>query len=227
MDTIPDDLLNNIAELTKHLKVYTNPSAPTNNIDISDLLPKPIVAPPRNDFVEKQDSYNSFGNLQVSSNVPGLEKRLLGATPDIKCETERVLNIKPQNDDHSEFKVDVKELSNIEDLISEYMEIISKLKKKKQELRQKTLNHMVHHKIDTAKVSKKESYSVVTTKKKINPTTKVRLPNKIRDYFIKEENMDDSKAEELAKKIVKWVHANAEYQSAKVLRHKKLKEKTN
>lgn len=223
MDTIPDDLLSNIANITKQLNNYRNNNGtPTNNIDITGIndkvsFPEPITAPPR------PDMNSSMGSMTVSSNIPGLEKRLLGANLDTINETNRVLAIEKPKDEHSEFKVDVKELSNIEELINEYQGIISKLKTKKAELRQRTLNHMVHHKIDTAKVSTKESFSVVNTKKKINPTTKIRLPHKIRDFFIREEKMDDKKAEELSKRIVKWVHDNAEYQSAKVLRHKKNK----
>jgi hypothetical protein len=226
MDTLSDDLLQNLSELTKHISTYKS-SVLTSNIDLegtSDIFPKCLVAPPRIGYnsVSQPVQTSGFGGMSISSNVPGLEQRLLGASASMALETKRVLAL-DQDVDHSAFKVDVKELSSIETLISEYTVIISDLKKKKTELRQKTLKHMVSHKMDVANISKKESFSVVTTKKKINPTTKVRLPHKIRDYFIKEEKMGDKEAEELSAKIVKWVHANAEYQLAKVLRHKKAK----
>lgn len=248
METLPSDLLNNLASLTEQLKSYQNRGPPeVSSIDlagidddyfsppeqVSRLLPAPIKAPSRdmnplvvqyNQNVQPKKESSGFG-MNIESNVPGLEDRLLGsmASVDTVRETSRLLSLKKPQDDHTEFKLDVKELSKIDQLIDEYTQIISKLKKKKTELRQKTLKHMVRHKIDTAKISKKESYSVVTSKRKINPTTKVRLPQKIRDFFIKEEKMDDHKAEALASRIVKWIHENAEYQLSKILRHQKPK----
>ena len=217
---LSNDLLQNLANLTQQLK--QNQGSPTNNVDITGIYEENLLPNPNN-------------QISVQSNVPGLTNKLenienrfvrsndLEANRSTINETNRILSLNPQNDDHSEFKIDVKELSKIETLISEYTEIISKLKKKKTELRQKTLEHMVKHKIDTAKVTKKESFSVVTSKRKVNPTTKTRLPHKIRDFFIKEEKMDDHKAEQLAKKIVKWIHDNAEYNTMKSLRHSKKK----
>lgn len=219
---LSDNLLQNLANLTQQLKQSQGP--PTNNVDITGLY-------------EENDSHN----LTVQSNVPGLTNKLenienrfitnnkpisnnnLEADISTINETNRILSLEPQKDTHSEFKIDVKELSQIEKLISEYTEIISKLKKKKTMLRQKTLEHMVKHKIDTAKVTKKESFSVVTSKRKVNPTTKTRLPHKIRDFFIKEQKMNDNDAEELAKRIVKWIHEHAEYNTMKSLRHSKKK----
>lgn len=165
----------------------------TQNVDISGL--------DSDEFLE-----NRFG-MKVETNIKKIQN-----------ETNRILAI---DGNHENFKLDVKELSRIEELISEYSSMISELKKKKNELRQKALTHMVQHKIDTAKVGQKESFSVVTTKKKINPTTKVRLPSKIRDYFVSIEKWETDRAEEISKKIVKWIHENAEYQTAKVLRHQK------
>lgn len=202
METVPNDILDNLAELSRHLQNF---NTPTQNVDISDIL----------DYDDSGIENNRFG-LEVApeNNRGGIENRLLEATPEMTQETDRLLS----------FKTDVKELSKIENMIDEYTKIINNLKKKKSELRQKTLSHMVSNNIDTAKINNSESFSVVVTKKKINPTTKVRLPFKIREFFIREEKMNDMEAERLAKRIVKWIHDNAEFQSAKVLRHKKRKQ---
>ena len=174
-------------------------------------------------FTKKESKFDIITVKETITNNKPVTNNNLEADLSTINETNRILSLEPQKDTHSEFKVDVKELSQIEKLISEYTEIISKLKKKKTMLRQKTLEHMVKHKIDTAKVTKKESFSVVTSKRKVNPTTKTRLPHKIRDFFIKEQKMNDNDAEELAKRIVKWIHEHAEYNTMKSLRHSKKK----
>lgn len=213
--TLPDDLLHNLALLTQKLN---QGGVTTNNVDITGLDDE--------DYSNRFASTTSgtIGGMKVESNLDlSLDRRLSKKIrPDnIQSETNRILAI---DGNHENFKLDVKELSRIEELISEYSTLITDLKKKKNELRQKTLTHMVQHKIDTAKVGKKESFTVVTTKKKVNPTTKVRLPNKIRDYFVSIEKWDTTRAEEMSKSIVKWIHENAEYQTAKVLRHQKARD---
>ena len=209
--SIPDDLIQNLAAFAQNMKNY---GPPTSNVDTSDIPETTGVyyAPPAPKTPPKAPVSVSPGfGLNTISNI-GINNSTLE-------ETTRLLAL--QKDPHNEFKVDVKELIKIEEMIEKYAEIIRKLKAKKEDLRVKTFKHMVHHKVDNVNVSTEESYNIVTTKKKINPMTKARLPSKIRDFFIKEEKMDESKAETLANRILTWINENAEYAVSKTLRHKK------
>tara|TARA_B110000211_G_C14019921_1_gene527169 strand:+ start:101 stop:772 length:672 start_codon:yes stop_codon:yes gene_type:complete len=218
--SISEDLLKNLTLFSQQLRGKS--SSLTNNVDTSDIpeitdVPETQVnayLPKQNNFVKTHAVSQDF-NLQTVSNIESIQK--------LGIETERLLSLKKNDDPHGEFKVDVKELTRIEETIAEYMEIVKKLKAKKEDLRQKTFNHMVKHKVDGVEVSKKESFNIVISKQKINPMTKARLPVKIRDFFVKEEKMETSLAERLANRILKWIDDNAEYTVTKSLRHKKNK----
>lgn len=121
-------------------------------------------------------------------------------------------------DVHSGFKNDVKELASIEDMIKEYSELMKKLKKKKDELKVKTIEHMIRYDIDVAQMSDKDKFSLIVVKRKVNPVTKAKLPGRIVDYFIEEEDMNKDKAEKKAKKMVEWIYGKADYVMDKSLR---------
>lgn len=135
---------------------------------------------------------------------------------DRKRETERLLNI--NHDPHGDFKVNVKELAKIEDMVKEYSMLIKKLRDKKEDLKKKTIEHMLKHNIDVAQMSENDKYSLMMVKRKVNPTTKARLPEQLKLYFIQEEKMKVKEAEKRAKDINDWLHNNAEVMMDQSLR---------
>lgn len=137
---------------------------------------------------------------------------------DIEENDEKSDNEEPEDSEeedphvHEEFKKDVKELARIEDMITEYNTLIRELKKKKDQLRKKTITHMVQFQLDVAKMKTDGSdrFNLVKANSKISPTTKKRLPIKLSDYFQKEEKMNEKESMEKAKKIVDWIFKNAD-----------------
>lgn len=213
--TLSNDFLGNLAKLTQSLheiKADSNSAVDLTGIEaIPDIIPEAEVVEVEESGVERYfPKETKFGS--VETNIPDPK---FTATIEIenkeeerKKETERLLNI--NHDPHGDFKVDVKELAKIEDLVKEYSVLIKKLREKKEHLKKKTITHMVEHEIDVAQMSETDKYSLMTVKRKVNPTTKTRLPENLKMYFIEEENMVPSKAEKKAIKINDWIHKNAE-----------------
>lgn len=126
------------------------------------------------------------------------------------------------DDIHKDFKCHVRELAEIEDMINKYNDLIKKLKDKKKELRNNTITHMLKHEIDVANMNDNDKFSLVTVKRIINPAAKSRLQDKLKEYFLKEENVKDSKkADEKAKKIFKWLYDTADTKIDQSLRRYK------
>lgn len=180
--TLSNDFLGNLAKLTQSLQEIKGSSVDLSGIDgIPDGISEGIP-----------------------EGIPEAEV----VEDDRKRETERLLNI--NHDPHGDFKVDVKELAKIEDMVKEYSMLIKKLRDKKEELKKKTIEHMIEHNIDVAQMSENDKYSLMMVKRKVNPTTKARLPEKLKVYFIQEEKMKVKEAEKKAKDINDWIHNNAE-----------------
>lgn len=217
--SLSEDLIKNLINLTSSFKN----SVPTSNVDISEIEPSEKIEERMVSSFSSKISDKSL-DIPISSDfklntVSNIAK--MTSAINTRMETDRLLSLKKPDDPHGEFKVDVKELARIEQLISEYSEIIRKLRAKKFELREKTLTHMVQHKVDGVKVSPKEAYSVVVSKKKVNPMTRYKLPISIKNFLIKEEKMDAVEAESLVTRMLKWINDNAEYVIVKSLRHSK------
>lgn len=123
-----------------------------------------------------------------------------------------------ENEIHGEFKSHVKELAEIEDMIKKYNDLIKKLKDKKDELKTSTIDHMVKYEIDVAKMNENDKFSLVTVKRIVNPAAKSRLQEKLKDYFITEEAMKDTKADEKSKKIFGWLYTTADTKTDQLLR---------
>lgn len=220
--TLSNDFLGNLAQLTKSLQeINTSSSVDLTGIDdIPDNIPEAEVVEenPIARYFPKQET--NFGVKAVESNIPQFTK-IIEQREEEKKETERKLDV--NHDPHGEFKVDVKELSKIEDLVKEYSDLIKKLRVKKEELKKKTINHMITHGIDVAQMSDNDKYSLMTIKRTVNPTTKARLPEKIKLYYIQEEKMKPEKAEKKAKLLTDWIHKSAETKIDQSLRRYKKK----
>ncbi len=207
--TVSNDFLGNLAKLTQSLhEIKADSSVDLTGIDsIPDAIPEAEVVEenPVERYFPKE---TKFGSVETNIPNPKFTAVLDDKEEERKKETERLLNI--NHDPHGDFKVDVKELAKIEDLVKEYSGLIKKLREKKEHLKKKTIMHMVEHEIDVAQMSETDKYSLMTVKRKVNPTTKTRLPEKLKTYFIEEEKMVPSKAEKKAKVINDWIHKNAE-----------------
>jgi hypothetical protein len=192
--TLPDDFLGNLAELTKSLQNInvTNPS----NIDLSGT--------------------DDIPNMKIETNIKEMNKKSR-----ISTKIEKIIETKPVFDPHGDFKVDVKELAKIEDMVKEYSDLIKELKKKKDVLRQKTIDHMVKHEIDVARMNNDDRFNLINVKRTVSPSTKTRLPANLEKYFIEEENKSSKNAKEKAQKICKWLDSIAEVKTDKALRRYK------
>lgn len=121
-------------------------------------------------------------------------------------------------DPHRGFKDDIKKLAEIEDMLKEYSELMKQLRKKKDSLKEKTIEHMVKYDIDVAQMSEKDKFSLIVVKRKVNPVTKAKLPEKIIEYFVEEEKLKREYAEKKAEKIIEWIYGKADYVMDKSLR---------
>ncbi len=128
---------------------------------------------------------------------------------------------KKQIDPHKDFKMGVKKLAEIEDMVKKYTDLIRDLKKEKDSLRQQTVDHMVKYSFDVAKLSDNDRFNLVTIKRTISPITKARLPINISDYFVEEESMGREEAKRRAEAICKWIHEKAETKKDQSLRRYK------
>jgi hypothetical protein len=200
MDTtmeVSDDFLANIVKLRESLQqqsVFKEPGE--SKVDLSGL----------------DEDDNAFGSI-VSR--PACE------ASNLEAEHKRLMNLPDKKNVHGEFIVDVKELVKIDDMITKYNKLIKELKTKKENLRKKTIDHMVKHKLEEARMGQSGKYSLTQRNITINPTTKKRLPDKLKDYFMKEENLDEIKSAERAERIFKWLYDNAEKKIAYSLRRYK------
>lgn len=219
-----DDFMGNLAMLAQQLNSITHGcgqmvNTPTlenysSGIDLSGIIDETTQV------VENVPHMKIVTNTKGNLVKPKLKNNI---THDILRETDRLLAL--EKDPHSEFKIDLKELAKIEEMIEEYNIIIKKLREKKNDLREKTIVHMVKHEVDGAKVDsvskpKSYTYNMVEVKKKVNPMTQKILPLKLRDFFVKEERMTQQEAEIKANRIIKWIKDNAEYVMKKVLQKK-------
>lgn len=119
---------------------------------------------------------------------------------------------------HENFKIDVKELAQLEDKLKEYAALIKKLKDKKEEIKKRTIEHMIKYNIDIAQMSENDKYSLMTVKRKVNPATKKKLPERISEYFITEDNMNETKAKKKSKEMVEWIYNTTEVTTDQSLR---------
>lgn len=124
-------------------------------------------------------------------------------------------------DPHSDFKSFVRELADVEDMISKYNGLIKQLKEKKDELKTNTINHMVKYNFEVAKITNDDKFSLVSVKRTVNPMSKARLQDKLIEYFMVEEKMDEEKAASMSKNIYDWLHKTAETKMDHMLRRYK------
>ena len=239
---LSDDFMGNIAMLTQSLQQLNNAPIPPeqSRIDLSGTEGIPTessIVYNAMDSLNQIPTESSIAYNAMDSHVQNyMPKQVNFGEEEVKRlekerqrETDRLLESKVQvvnkNDVHGEFKYDVKELAKIEDMVNEYNVLIRKLKKKKDELRQKTIDHMMEYKIDTAKMKPdgSDKFNLIQSQTVINPTTKARLPEKLYLYFKEEENMSSERAEEKSKKIFKWLYDTADKKTVHSLRRYKKK----
>lgn len=122
---------------------------------------------------------------------------------------------------HKDFKMGVKKLAEIEDMVKKYTDLIRDLKKEKENLRQQTVDHMVKYNFDVARLNDNDRFNLVTVKRTVSPITKARLPTNLSDYFIENENMSNEEASRRAEDICKWIHEKAEKKMDQSLRRYK------
>ena len=205
-----EDFLGNIAMLTHSLQQLNTSRDPIptsksridlsgteninfcSNFDLPIQKSQPLVAKymPNLNFDKPSNiTYDKIPVVQMNPTpVISTERRK---------ETDRLLSLDPVVDIHGKFKVDIKELLRIEDLIKEYNQLIKQLRAKKTKLKNNTINHMVKHDLEVATMPKNDKFTLVKVKSKLNPTTKARLPINLTNYFIQEENFGKDKAHEL------------------------------
>lgn len=220
-----ENLLDNIRKLTENLSYLNeNGSEQVSKLDLSGLqIDEENYSATYDDNTQKEEQFpqiivppKNYDHVPVDQN---------GILSGLKEHAAKAKHIEKQpvdsSDVHAVFKAEIKELAEIDDLIKEYTGIIQKLKQRKDILKQNSMKHMVTHKIDVAKMNNNESFTLTTTKTKVNPITKSSLNSKLEEYFVQEESLNAAIAREKADKILKWIYDKAVVKVSKVLRRKK------
>lgn len=127
----------------------------------------------------------------------------------------------------TDFKNNVKEWDKLNTLIKQYEDNLKELRQQKKKIQEVTICYMREHEIDICNLGDGK-LACKKSKVKINNTTKKALPEKIRDYFMEKENMDENIANMRAEAIVEYIYSKAEYKENYTLsRTKKRKNDDN
>ena len=114
------------------------------------------------------------------------------------------------------FKKDLMEWDRINNLIKEYETNLKELRKEKKKFQENTVNYMAENEIDYANLPDGK-ITLKTSRTKISVTTKTALPDKIKNFFIQERNLDETIAKMNADAIVDFIYKNADYKETKTL----------
>ena len=113
------------------------------------------------------------------------------------------------NDPHGEFKIEIKEWDSISNQIKEVEAHLKVLKGRKKELQKKNIEHMKTHKLDVCNMPNGK-ISLKTTRTKI-PVKKKSIPEKITDFFMQDEKLEEEPASDKAERLYKHVYETNEF----------------
>lgn len=240
INNMSDNLIDSLASLTKNIQEFNyknsnNVSAVSSSVDLTGIedIPDPesfshievpnkyeedtvVYDKPTTVTLNKYPNKSFNESVDIGDEVNYPENVDYVIDEERRKETDEFVNMHvPTNkeDPHNEFRVDIKELARIEDLITEYNNLIKKLRTKKMQLRKKTIQHMERHDIGIAKMKPdgSDKFNLVKVKNKVNPMTKKRLPDRIKDYFVTVDKLNQYEAKKKADSIIQWLNENTEY----------------
>ena len=131
---------------------------------------------------------------------------------------------KPQpqpNTDH--FRKLVKSLLTLENELDEISSKAKELRNLKKEYREQVMLYMLNHHLENLNLPDGGTFSLATARSKLNPLTKLRIPDYLTRYFVEKENVRAETAIKKTADILSYIDSIANYKETKSLRRNKKK----